>query len=88
MAKKRNPAIVKAEEESYKKGFTIGFENGVEVSRVAAEIIFSKKINELKHIKGIGPKTFELFAIHFEDYLKEVSDDEYNTLVSNAEGSR
>ncbi|MBO1513235.1 hypothetical protein [Metabacillus bambusae] len=85
--KKRNPAIVKAEKEFYNKGFENGFEQGVEVSRVAAEIIFSKKINELKNIKGIGPKTFELFAIHFSDYLKEVSDDEYSQIVRNAEGA-
>lgn len=85
--KKRNPAIVNAEKEFYKKGFTIGFEKGVEVSRVAAEIVFSKKINELKDLKGIGPKTYQIFLDHFEDYLKEVSDDEYNTLVRNAEGA-
>lgn len=75
LGKKRNPAIVNAEKEFYNKGCTFGFEQGVEVSRVAAKMLHDKKLEELKNIKGIGPKTYELIEKHFEDYLEEVPDE-------------
>ncbi|WP_338788788.1 hypothetical protein [Metabacillus sp. FJAT-53654] len=75
MAKKRNPAIEKAEKEFYNKGCLFGFEQGVEVSRVASKMLFDQKLEELKGIKGIGPKTFEIIERHFEKYLEEVPDE-------------
>lgn len=75
LVKKRNPAIVRAEKEFYHKGSVFGFEQGVEVSRVAAKMLFDQKLEELKGIKGIGTKTLELIERHFEDYLEEVPDE-------------
>lgn len=85
--KKRNPHIEKVEKEFYNKGCLFGFEQGVEVSKLAAEILFTQKMESLKQVKGIGPKTYDILVKHFEDFLKEVPDDEYNKIISNAKSS-
>ena len=80
--KKRNPAIVEAEKKAYELGFKVGFDNGCESSRMASNMIFSKKINELEQVKGIGPKTFALFAEHFKEFLVDVPDEVFERLNS------
>lgn len=72
MAKKPNPVLQKAREESYNKGFTKGFEMGQE----HATMILADKFDGLEKVPGIGPKLMEKIVNHFgREYFEKVGAD-------------
>jgi hypothetical protein len=65
----KNPVIQKAKQEAYNQGFAKGQEYGLRI----AEEFFASKFEGLDKVKGVGPRTLELFVNHFgAGYFKKV----------------
>ena len=65
----KNPVLIKAKQEAYNKGFTIGFEQG----KLGASVFMASKFKDLEKVPGIGPKLQEKIVNHFGPEYFEVN---------------